>query len=120
MTWIEDAQKTGEQLKEMITEGHQLLKDIKTERRALEELLKEIPNLIEKHVGDKIDRAVRLGLEQFSQSAQKAMRESVKKVSNEFQKLQNLLLTGDEEGKGRPLDQIVRRRLAAEQQERGL
>jgi hypothetical protein len=100
-------QTPAEELRELIREGHGLVKDIRTERRAVEQLLDGIPARVEASIKDTVER----GLVALRETTKTAMDRSVAKVFAEFDRLQGLL-TGTHPShvrKGKPpLEDLIR------------
>jgi len=103
------ADRTAEELRELIREGHALLKDMRAERRAIEQLLDGIPA----RVDARIEERVKAGLEELGEQTKAAMDASVAKVGREFDRLEAILLGTDpasrRQGKP-PLEELFRER----------
>lgn len=100
-------QTAAEELRELIREGHGLLKDMRAEKRAIEQLLDGIPDKVNKRIED----AVRVGLETLGEKTREAMDASVAKVGREFDRLE-AVFTGTERKMHRqgkpPLEDLIR------------
>ncbi len=102
-----DLQQTAGELRELIREAHGLLKDLRTERRAVERLLDGIGD----RVDTRIDDAVKTGLEQLGESTRQAMDNAVAKVGKEFERLERIFLGTDAESRRSglvPLEDLFR------------
>jgi len=89
-------------------EAHEVLKDLRTERRAVEQLVAGIEGRVQRAVGNRIEREVADQVAKLADETDKAMRASVAKVGREFDKLAELYTGGD--GPDRPsLVELTRR-----------
>lgn len=101
-------QTPAQELRELIREAHGLLKDMRVERRAIEQLLDGIPYKVD----ERIEHAVKVGLEKLGEKTRKAMDDSVAKVGREFDRLESIF-TGTEPADRRagkpPLEDLLRK-----------
>lgn len=101
------ADQAAEELRTLIREAHELLKDIRTERRAIERLLDGIPATVD----GRIQTALETGLTELGEATRKAMDASVAKVGREFDRLE-AIFTGTEPVARRagkpPLEDLLR------------
>lgn len=81
-----------EDLKEVIREGRELLKDLKSGRKDAEETVRR---LTDEAIEARIESEVRRGLEEYKDTIRKAMDDAVDKVGREFQKLEDIFLGKD-------------------------
>ncbi|MEU4578976.1 hypothetical protein [Nonomuraea sp. NPDC023979] len=99
--------RTADELRELIREGHGLLKDMRAERRAIEQLLDDIPAKVDA----RIEERVKAGLEVLGEQTKEAMDRAVAKVGREFDRLEAILTGTDpasrRQGK-RPLEELFR------------
>lgn len=97
----------ADEMRGLIREGHGLLKDMRAERRMIEQLLDGIPDKVNKRIED----AVRVGLETLGEKTREAMDASVAKVGREFDRLE-AIFTGTERKMHRqgkpPLEDLIR------------
>jgi hypothetical protein len=94
-------------LKAATREAHEVLRDLRTELRAVKQMLDGIEGRVQRAVGTLIDQQVAAQVSQLGETTEKAMRESVAKVGRTFDRLERIL-TG-QEGDGRPpLEQQLR------------
>lgn len=87
-----------EQLREAIREAHEVLKDLRTERRAVEQLVAGIERRVQRTVSTLIEEAVKRDIAALAKVTEKAMRESVAKVGREFDRLERILTGRDRPG----------------------
>lgn len=108
----------ADELRELIREGHRLLKDLRTERKAVEQLLDDIPA----RVDGRIKEALGKGLEALGTATKQAMDASVAKVGREFDRLEAIFTGTDPTSrrKGKPpLEDLVRKHPEAKGADRG-
>jgi predicted nucleic acid-binding Zn-ribbon protein len=100
-------------LREATREAHEVLRDLRTERRAVEQLLAGIEGRVKRAVGDLIEEAVTREVATLGEATDMAMRKSVAKVEREFDRLERIL-TGREKGaKHGPIEDLIRRHVAS-------
>lgn len=96
-----------EELRELIREAHGLLKDLRAERRAIEQLVDGIPAKVNNQIRDVVAK----GLKDLGEQTKRAMDASVAKVAREFDRLEAVLTGTDpaarRKGK-RPLEDVIR------------
>lgn len=100
-------------LREATREAHEVLRDLRTERRAVEQLVATIEDRVKRAVSDRMEEALKRDLAALSLATDKAMRDSVARVTREFDRLARIF-TGRERG-GEPLEDLVRRHVAAKE-----
>jgi len=108
---IDQLAETSQQSREMLSE---LRSELKEARRVIRELRAERDELLAKPVGERIDEAVKAGLDEYKETISTAMREAVDHVDDTFQKLANVFMTGTESGKpkdGWDLRKVARREI---------
>ncbi len=92
-------QKVTTELKEAITEGRQLLQDMKAERRAFEnrlaEVRKETRDTVEKHIAVE----VKTGLAAYRSSLDQATKKATAAVFKRFDTLADILMGTDDPNK---------------------
>ena len=111
-------QGPAEEMRELIREAHGLLKDMRAERRAIEQLLDGIPYKVD----ERIEKAVEIGLEKLGKATRKAMDDSVAKVGREFDRLEAIFAGTDSASRraGKlPLEDLVRNHPDAKGADRG-
>lgn len=95
------------EMRELIREGHGLLKDLRAERREIERLLNGIPAKVDA----RIEERVKAGLEALSETTRKTIDAATERVFARFDRLADTLTGTDKaqrrQGK-RPLEQLVR------------
>ena len=99
-------------LREAIREAHGVIKDMRTERRAIEALLDGIPA----RVDARIEHQLVADLEVLGRRTKQAMDASVARVNREFDRLADILMGRDPESRaaGRaPLDELIPRAVQA-------
>ena len=99
------------QLRELIREGRELLKDLRAERRAVEALVAGVRASVEAAVEARIEDAVTRQVAELGNATQKAMQKSVAKVGAEFDRLARIYL-GTERQPGGTLEELTRKHLA--------
>ena len=77
-------QTSAEELRELIREAHGVLKDMRAERREIEQLLDGIPGKVD----DRIKDGMTSGLANLGEATKQAMDASVAKVFAEFDRLE--------------------------------
>jgi len=101
------ADRTAEELRELIREGHALLKDMRAERRAIEQLLDGIPA----RVDARIEERVKAGLEALGETTRKTIDAATERVFARFDRLADTL-TGTNKAQRRqgkqPLEDLIR------------
>lgn len=99
----------ADELRDLIREGHALLKDMRAERRAIEQLLDGIPAKVDA----RIEERVKVGLEAFSEVTRKTIDAATERVFARFDQLADTLTGTDKaqrrQGK-RPLEDLFRER----------
>jgi hypothetical protein len=92
-----------DQLTEASVEARAVLRDLYISMKEARKVLKEINQSIEKKIDldvkTIVEQAMSKHLEALSISTQQAMRDSIEKVSREFDKLANIFITGSADGK---------------------
>jgi hypothetical protein len=81
-----------EQLREATRAAHEMLQDLRAERRVVETLIRDLPIHIRDVVAARIEVAVVKNLAVLGIATEKAMGEAVDKVNREFDKLAGILL----------------------------
>ncbi|MGR6922610.1 hypothetical protein ACU635_50865 [[Actinomadura] parvosata] len=97
----------NEELRELIREGHALLKDMRAEKREIKQLLDGIPARVDARIEDQ----VKAGLETLGKETRAAMDASVAKVAAEFDRLEAILTGTDPASRRRgqrPLEDLIR------------
>jgi hypothetical protein len=94
-------------LKAATREAHEVLSDLRAERRAMQDVIAGLGPLVERLVGGRIETEVREQMAKLGKATEKAMRDSVAKVGREFDRLQ-FILTGQEDDARPPLEQQLR------------
>ncbi|MEV0993436.1 hypothetical protein [Nonomuraea sp. NPDC050202] len=97
----------AEELREVIREAHGLLKDLRAERRAIEQLLDGIPAKVD----DRITTALEAGLKDLTEATGKAIDKATANVFHRFETLE-AILTGTDRASQRagrpPLEDLLR------------
>lgn len=96
-----------DELRELIREAHGLLKDLRVERRAVEQLLDGIPAKVDA----RIEERVKVGLEALSEATRKTIDAATDRVFARFDRLADTL-TGTNKAQRRqgkrPLEELFR------------
>lgn len=92
-------QKVTAELKAAITEGHQLLKDMKAERKAFEQLFTDVSKLTRASVENTITAEVKTGLAEYRASMDRAIDTATKSVMKRFDTLADILMGTDDPNK---------------------
>lgn len=106
-----------DQLGEASMEARSLLADIRTATKDLRQAVKEsaeererLSVAVKQAIAEDINEEVRVQIEALGEQTRKQMDAAAAKVGREFDKLANILMTGDD--RGRPADGFDLRRLA--------
>lgn len=112
----EQGEKTGDrtaelaQLREATREAHEALKDLRTERRAIEQLIAGVEGRVRRAVADLIEAQVAEQIAALGKVTEKAMRDSVAKVGREFDRLAAIYVGRDDDGQ--TLEELTRQAVA--------
>ncbi len=87
--------------------AHEVLRDLRTERRAVEQLIAGIEGRVQRAVGRYMQDAVKTEVAKLGEATEKAMRDSVAKVGREFDRLERIL-TGRDSKDRPPLADLLR------------
>jgi len=98
-------------LREATREAHEALKDLRTERRAVEQLVAGIEGRVQRAVADLIEAQVAEQVAALGKVTEKAMADSVAKVGREFDRLAAIYLGHGDEDRG-TLEEQTRRAVA--------
>jgi hypothetical protein len=101
-------QKVTTELKAAITEGHQLLKDMKAERKAFEQLFTDVRTQTRSSVESHITAQVKAGLAEYRASMERATDTATKAVMKRFDTLADILMGTDDPNK-ESLAMVVRK-----------
>lgn len=104
---VADLESTIETAREVIRSGHELLKDLKAERRKVEELIAAEP---ERLVEVAINEAIVTGLNGYTEALSRAIDNSEAAIYDRFDRLGVLLLNGPDHTEP-TLEDLVRARL---------
>lgn len=99
-------------LREAIREAHEVLKDLRAERRAVEQLLAGLEGRVQRAVEARVEEALKRDLEKLGEATDRAMRASVAKVEREFERLARIM-TGRERPGQKPLEDLIRTAVAS-------
>lgn len=102
-------------LREATRQAHEVLRDLRTERRAVEQILSGIEEKVKRTVADRMEEAVKRDVEALGQVTEKAMRDSVAKVEREFDRLAGILTGREKDSKHGPLEDLIRRHVAPQE-----
>lgn len=102
-------------LREATRQAHEVLRDLRTERRAVEQILSGIEERVKRAVADRMEEAVKRDVEALGQVTEKAMRDSVAKVEREFDRLAGILTGREKDSKHGPLEDLIRRHVAPQE-----
>lgn len=96
-----------EQLRAAVREAHEVLGDLRRERREVERLVAGIRQQVETSIADRLSKEVEEAMTQLAAATDQAMREAVKRVDQSFEGIVGAML-----GRGRrdvpSLDEIGR------------
>jgi len=96
-------------LRQATREAHEVLRDLRTERRAVQQMLDGIEGRVQRAVSDRMEEAVTREVATLGEATERAMRASVAKVKREFDRLESIF-TGREKGaKHGPIEDLIRR-----------
>lgn len=105
----------AEDIREATRDAHAALKDLRALLREAESLRKRVFDGIERAVEDEIGAKIREGLAEYGDTLTKAIDEGTEKALKRFDTLSNLLLHGNQQGRGPDLvEQYVRHVVRAE------
>lgn len=118
------AQDMLTQLSDIAQENKALLVELRQERLNLKEDLKlakqaqeDIRALIEEAVDNqKVVEAVEMGLNEIKRKIEELMEVKTQQIGDKFQQLGNMFMYGNTQGRGEPLEQLIIRRRADEQE----
>lgn len=117
-TRLDKAVRVVEELSALLPEARGVLGDIARERRALEQLLADARDGVTAAAAAKVDEVVEAevarAVSELGEETRKAMDKSVDKVFAEFDRLANLIMTGDDRGRGEHLLDLVAQARARE------
>lgn len=111
-----------EALREVIREGHALLKDLRAAARDARDAAEEARAAASTTVDERLDAAVKEGLESYYETIREAQDAAVAKVNGEFESLADLLMGRDAKSRkaGRPdVPTLVRRAVGGDGAETG-
>jgi len=94
------------ELKAANSEANLILADLKRTLKEIQNLKSEVEKMIEDRCDERVESAVADGLAKLEESTQQAMSDSVEKVQDEFQKLEDILLGRDSRSKKKGLDDL--------------
>lgn len=100
---VKKLEEANEDMKALIREGHET---IQSARLVLKELRAEHDRWaegIKKEVDEAVARQVKAGLEEFHVSIKQATRDAHAHVIKEFEKITNIMMYGNDKGKGSSL-----------------
>jgi chromosome segregation ATPase len=80
------------ELKEAVRQAHETLKDLRAERKEIENKFLDLGSVVDDAVGKRINLAVSINVEELEKATSKAMRDSVARVVREFDRLAEILL----------------------------
>ena len=95
----------ADELRDLIREGHALLKDMRAERRVIEQLLDGIPAKVDARIQER----VKVGLAALSEATRKSIDAATERVFARFDKLADTLKAQRRQGK-RPLEELFHER----------
>lgn len=87
------------ELKEVITEGHKLLKDMKAERKEYEKLFEKVRADTRSTIEEYIAVQVKTGLATYAEAMRKATNDATKAVFKRFDTLGDILMGTDDPNK---------------------
>ena len=94
-----------DQLTEASMEARQALRELMSGIKEARKLIKELTNAVEevakKNVEEIVSKHIKIQMDTLGEATRHAMDDSVDKVSKEFDRLANLLMTGDTKGKSK-------------------
>lgn len=95
-------------LKETITEGHKLLKDMRAERRTFEKVLNDVRKDTRARIERLIETEVKAGLSEYREAMDRAIANATKAVNKRFDTLADIMMGTDDPNK-EPLATLVRK-----------
>jgi hypothetical protein len=107
-----------EEMRQLVREAHELLKDMRLERREIEQLLDGIPYKVDERIEAQLTR----GLEKLGEETRLAMDRSVAKVGREFDRLQAICTGTDPKSRragAAPLEELLHRQRVAQEEGQG-
>jgi hypothetical protein len=99
-------------LREATRAAHEVLRDLRQERRAVEQLLAGLTDQVQRAVEARVEEALTRDLAKLGEATDKAMRASVAKVTREFDRLEAIMLGREKGAKHGPLEDLIRRHVA--------
>lgn len=99
--------QAAQDLREAVREAHEALKDLRAERRAVQELLDGLPAKVDA----RIEHQLAQGLDALGRETRKAIDAATEKVTAEFDHLADILMgrTAQDRRQGlQPLDDLIR------------
>jgi len=103
-----------EALRAAIREAHEVLRDLRTERRALEQMVAGIQGRVRRAVEEVLKAEVEQQVAQLGDATERAMAKSVAKVQSEFDRLERIF-TGQEKPGQEPLEDLIRHYVATKE-----
>lgn len=86
-------------LREAITEGRELLQDMKYQKRRFKNFLDEVRKETSESVRERIDAQVKIGLDEYKATLEKATVDATKAVFKRFDTLADILMGTDDPNK---------------------
>jgi cell division septum initiation protein DivIVA len=93
---IEKLEQAAERLREETREANSATKALRAARKEVEDLIKTIPKRVEETIGE----AITEGLDSYAESLGKATSDAHDHVMEEFKRMSNIMMYGNEKGKG--------------------
>lgn len=125
MPGIEDLQKNLDRLekaqaetREVVREAHEAIQTMRQLLKDLREVREAFSHGVKKEVDDALLRQVTAGLAEFNTSLERVTESSRDHVVTEFEKLKNILMYGNEKGRGTSLVEDWVRVMVAEEVQR--
>ncbi len=115
---IDRLEKANEETRAVIREAHETIKTIKFTLKELQTEHARWSNGIREEVDAALAKQVELGLAEFKNDVKTATDDAHKSVFKEFDKLSNIMLYGNERGRGQSLaEEWIRKAISGEIQQ---
>lgn len=89
---MDKAQEAEESLRQATREAHEAIQDLRTIIKEAKEVIQDIRDAAGKEVSERLDPVIREHIKILGETTEAAMRESVEKVTGEFDKLSDILM----------------------------
>lgn len=103
-------QEEIEKLESLLREAHGMIKDLRREVKSAKEAENSIRTAVKEAVEAEITEELRRGLDEFGHALKKAMGDGVDHVLKEFRQLENIVMYGNQQGRGKSLRDLLEER----------